>query len=88
MTAPVHDAPPDSLEPPKLSPQQEKVLRLIAAGNTETEVARLMYVSTNTVKTHVRGLLRALKARNRTQAVYIACCIGILTIDSPRRQQP
>ena len=54
-------------EPP--SERELEVLALIAAGNSNGEIARKLYVSTSTVKTHINRLYRKLGARSRTQAV-------------------
>jgi LuxR family maltose regulon positive regulatory protein len=54
-------------EPP--SERELEVLALIAAGESNPEIARKLFVSTSTVKTHINRLYRKLGARSRTQAV-------------------
>ena len=45
------------------------MLALIAAGDSNGEIARKLFVSTSTVKTHINRLYRKLGARSRTQAI-------------------
>jgi LuxR family maltose regulon positive regulatory protein len=52
-----------------LSERELEVLALIAAGNSNQEIAAKLFVSTSTVKTHINNLYRKLAARSRTQAV-------------------
>jgi LuxR family maltose regulon positive regulatory protein len=54
------------------------VLALIAAGKSNAEIARELFVSVSTVKTHINNLYRKLDARNRTQAVARAREMGVL----------
>ncbi len=58
------------LEP--LSPQEQRVLRLLAAGLSNPEIARELVVSTNTIKTQVKSIYRKLDVSNREQAREIA----------------
>lgn len=55
-----------------LTARQQDVLRLIAQGRSNKQIARDLDLSQNTVKIHVAGVLRALGAANRTQAVMLA----------------
>ncbi|MDQ2714432.1 MAG: LuxR C-terminal-related transcriptional regulator [Chloroflexota bacterium] len=54
------------LEP--LSMQEHKVLRLLAAGNSNAEIARELVVSVNTVRTQVQSIYRKLNVNNRVEA--------------------
>jgi LuxR family maltose regulon positive regulatory protein len=64
------------LEP--LSGRELEVLALIAAGDSNQEIAGRLFVSTSTVKTHINNLYRKLNARSRIQAVARAREIGLL----------
>jgi LuxR family maltose regulon positive regulatory protein len=64
------------LEP--LSPQEQKVLRLLAAGNANAEIARELVVSINTVRTQVRSIYRKLNVHNRVEASAIARQLDLL----------
>ncbi len=55
-----------------LSPREREVLALIAQGASNSEIARELYVSIDTVKTHVRNLFRKVDVSNRTQAALVA----------------
>jgi LuxR family transcriptional regulator, maltose regulon positive regulatory protein len=55
------------LEPP--SGRELEILRLVAAGKSNRQIASELFVSVGTVKTHLNNLYRKLDARSRTQAV-------------------
>jgi DNA-binding NarL/FixJ family response regulator len=54
------------------------VLRLLAEGRTQGEVATALVISPKTVGTHVENILRKLDVHSRTQAVAVAYRSGIL----------
>lgn len=60
-----------------LSSREVEVLRLIAAGATNADIAEQLFISPNTVKTHVRRVLAKVGAANRAQAVVEAHRIGV-----------
>jgi DNA-binding NarL/FixJ family response regulator len=61
-----------------LTPREMQVLRLLARGHNNAEIAAELFVSRETVKTHVRNVLDKLAARDRTQAVVRAYELGIV----------
>ncbi|MBP2475925.1 DNA-binding NarL/FixJ family response regulator [Crossiella equi] len=63
---------------PALSKREFEVLRLIADGLTAKNIAHRLEVSEETVKTHVRRMLRKLDARDRAHAVALAFQAGLL----------
>ena len=58
------------LEP--LSPQERRILRLLAAGRTNPEIARELVISVNTVKDHLKHLYSKLNVSNRLEAYEVA----------------
>jgi LuxR family maltose regulon positive regulatory protein len=61
-----------------LSPREMEVLRSMAAMLPTEEIAATLYVSVNTVKTHVRSILRKLSAGRRNEAVRRARSLGLI----------
>ncbi|MDH6123886.1 response regulator transcription factor [Kitasatospora sp. GP82] len=57
---------------PRLTDREGEILRLMAAGLTNGEIAERLVVSPETVKTHVGSVLAKLRVRDRTQAVIVA----------------
>lgn len=55
-----------------LTPREQEVLRLIAAGASNREIATRLYISEGTVKNHVTRILNQLGLRDRTQAAIFA----------------
>ena len=62
-----------------LSPREVQVLRLVAAGKTNQEIATTLFRSQNTVANHVRNILGKTQAANRTEASAFALRHGLLT---------
>jgi len=63
-----------------LSKREEEVIRLVAQGCTNTEIARALFISENTTKVHVSKILQKLKVNNRQQAAVLAIEKGIVSI--------
>jgi PAS domain S-box-containing protein len=72
MTRPPVGERPLPIEPDRLTPRQYEVLHLVAAGASTDEIAQLLRLSRETVRNHVRAVLRRLEAKNRLEAVAIA----------------
>jgi len=62
----------------RMSDREIEVLRLIAKGNSNKEIARLLTVTEDAIKMHVKRILQKLNANDRTQAVVIAIRRGLL----------
>ncbi len=70
---------PDS--PETLTERETDVLRLLAQGKANKEIARALFIGENTVKTHVSSILVKLGVQSRTQAALYARQIGLGPID-------
>lgn len=61
-----------------LTPREVEVLGLLREGFTNSDIARLLGITTHTVKVHVAGILTKLGVSDRTQAVAKAFDLGLL----------
>lgn len=61
-----------------ITPRQREVLRLVAEGKSNKEIARSLDLSEHTVKIHVAAILRSLGVQNRTQAAMAARDKGVI----------
>ena len=64
---------------PQLSPRETEVLRLLAEGLGVTAIARQLFVSESTAKTHISKIYEKLGAANRAQAIMNAIRAGLLS---------
>jgi DNA-binding CsgD family transcriptional regulator len=58
-----------------------EILRLVAEGHTNAQLARLLWVTEQTVKFHLSNIYRKLNVANRTEASRWAQVQGLLTLE-------
>jgi len=63
-----------------LTPREADVLRLVAAGNRNRDIAERLFISEETVKVHIKHIMDKLGANDRTQAVAIAVGRGMIQL--------
>lgn len=71
----------DSVDKPRLTPRETEVLALLKDGLSVGQVARSLYMSESTVKTHVAKIYDKLGATNRAQALMAAIRQGLVAAD-------
>jgi DNA-binding CsgD family transcriptional regulator len=69
---------PPSESAPLLSPRERETLTLLAAGYSTAQMAQQMGISKETVRNHVKGLLRSLGASSRVEAIAKARRFGLI----------
>ena len=67
----IEDDDPPRPPHPHLTPRQAEVLRLLELGRSTEQIAHELHLSTETVRNHIRHLMRALNAHSRLEAVAI-----------------
>jgi DNA-binding CsgD family transcriptional regulator len=65
----------------QLSPRQLDVLRLLVQAKSTSQIAEDLHLAPETVRNHVRRLLKALGARSRLEATIVALRDGLVTLD-------
>jgi DNA-binding NarL/FixJ family response regulator len=73
----ISSSPPSLIDLDDLSPCEIDVLRLLAAGKSNREIADALFISRNTVPTHVRNILTKTGCTNRTEAATYALRHGL-----------
>jgi DNA-binding NarL/FixJ family response regulator len=66
-----------------LTTRELEILQLVAAGSTNGEIARRLWVTEQTVKFHLSNIYRKLEVGNRTQASHYAHVNGLVADDQP-----
>jgi DNA-binding NarL/FixJ family response regulator len=67
--------------PEALTERETEVLKLLARGQANKQIARSLYIGEKTVKTHVRRILIKLNVRSRTQAALYAARSGLVPLE-------
>jgi DNA-binding NarL/FixJ family response regulator len=66
---------------PQLSPREREIMHRMAEGDTAEAIGTELGVSVETVRTHVRNVIRKLQARNRVHAIALALERGEITLE-------
>ncbi len=69
--------------PDGLSAREVEVLRLLAAGHTNRDIGRVLFISQNTAANHVRSILMKTRSANRTEAAAFAHRHGLVRENRP-----
>src|SRR4051794_17570689 len=67
---------------PQLSPREREIMHLMAEGRTGEAIGNELNVSVETVRTHVRNVIRKLQARNRVHAIALALERGEIALST------
>ncbi|HQY31145.1 MAG TPA: response regulator transcription factor, partial [Thermomicrobiales bacterium] len=64
----------------RLTPREVEILRALATGLMDKEIAHALQISTNTVAAHIVHILRKLQVQSRLQAVLLGVKYGLVTL--------
>jgi DNA-binding CsgD family transcriptional regulator len=62
---------------PRITPREREVLELVSEGYSTAEIARALWITEDTVRTHIKRMMVRLNARTRAHAVAIAFREGL-----------
>jgi two-component system, NarL family, response regulator len=68
----------ESIARPELSKRERQVLKYLANGRSNKEIAQILYISEHTAKAHVRAVMTKLNADSRTEVIAIATKRGLI----------
>jgi two-component system NarL family response regulator len=68
----------ESIARPQLSKRERQVLKYLANGRSNKEIAQILYISEHTAKAHVRSIMTKLNADSRTEVIAIAVKHGLI----------
>lgn len=71
---------------PQISEREREILRLVATGATNQQIAQQLNISINTVKVHLRNIFGKIGAASRTEATMYAVRSGIVALDQARAE--
>jgi DNA-binding NarL/FixJ family response regulator len=72
--------------PPQLTRREVEVIALLAQGRDNGQIARELYITAQTVKTHVSNILTKLNSRSRTEAALHAMRLGLVSVHEAGRR--
>src|SRR5258707_13706518 len=75
--------PPQGPNGAELSEREHEILRLLATGVSNKQIAQQLVISPNTVKVHLRNIFSKLGVASRTEATLYAMQAGLVDVPSP-----
>lgn len=72
------EKPARAAEHPKLTPREVEILRLIAHGQSTDQISERLHIARETVRNHVRAILKKLEVHSRIEAIAVARAQGVL----------
>jgi DNA-binding NarL/FixJ family response regulator len=78
----------EEVEAAGLTRREREILQLVSEGNTNGQVAKVLWVTEQTVKFHLANIFRKLDVRNRTQASRWAHAHGLVRLNAREENQP
>jgi DNA-binding CsgD family transcriptional regulator len=72
----------------QLSDREQEILRLVATGASNQQIATSLDISINTVKVHMRNIFGKIGASSRTEATLYAMRLGLIDLGSPAEEVP
>lgn len=73
--------PGSAVVPPQLTQRELEILRLVAANQSNKEIAATLTISEETVRSHIKRILQKLDQPNRVQAALTAVRLGLITLE-------
>lgn len=73
--------------PEGLSPREMDVLREMARGLSNSEIAKKLFISPHTVKNHITAIYRKMGMDDRTRVVLTAIRTGLVSLEPPSRDE-
>jgi DNA-binding CsgD family transcriptional regulator/N-acetylneuraminic acid mutarotase len=70
----------------ELSEREREILRLVATGASNKEIAQQLFITQNTVKVHLRNIFAKIGVASRTEATVYAIQNGLVQLDNPPRR--
>ncbi len=73
--------PGSAVVPPQLTPRELEILRLVAANQSNKEIASALTIGEETVRSHIKRILQKLDQPNRVQAALTAVRLGLIDLE-------
>jgi ATP/maltotriose-dependent transcriptional regulator MalT len=71
----------------ELTEREQEILRLVATGTSNKDIAQQLFISSNTVKVHLRNIFAKINVTTRTEAAMYAVQIGLVKSPAASEQE-